>query len=187
MTKSLEKFVSDCRDLLSLKPGLPEKCSALCLSMNQLIKNSPDLLEGFTLKSASKGYTRNLIHLDRQGLFSLYALVWRPGQWTPVHDHGTWGIVGVVSGALHERNFLRVDESAKESCEGVDLVEAGSIILAAAAVTSFVPNPDHIHRTGNPSTEESVVSLHLYGNAMAGFHIYNLEKKTRQWQEVSYK
>ena len=29
-------------------------------------------------------------------LATLFALVWLPGQWTPIHDHGTWGVVGVV-------------------------------------------------------------------------------------------
>jgi predicted metal-dependent enzyme (double-stranded beta helix superfamily) len=29
-----------------------------------------------------------------------------PGQWTPVHDHGSWGVVGVVEGVLEERSYV---------------------------------------------------------------------------------
>jgi hypothetical protein len=42
-----------------------------------------------------------------------------------------------------------------------------------------VPIPDHIHRTGN-ATDTNIVSLHLYGNAMAGFHIYDEHARTRR-------
>ena len=45
---------------------------------------------------------------EKVGL-SLYTLVWNPGQWTPVHDHGTWGVVGIIEGRLDEQSYLRVD------------------------------------------------------------------------------
>jgi len=35
-------------------------------------------------------------------------LVWLPGQWTPVHDHGSWGVVGLVRGVL-ENYYLPGD------------------------------------------------------------------------------
>ncbi len=73
-----------------------------------------------------------------------------------------------------------------DALENINLVQGGVVLLPPGAVTSFVPNPDHIHISGNPSTNDRVVSLHLYGNAMAGFHIYNRSMKTRKWIEVSH-
>lgn len=186
MSENFEEFINYCREIISNENVNSKTYLSLCSKMNSLIENSKDLLEGFKLQSNDEHYTRNLIHIDDQKLFSLYALVWLPGQWTPVHDHGTWGIVGVVSGKLQERNFIRNDKLSKDSRENIELLEAGSVLLSPCSTTSFVPNPDHIHITGNPSQEETVISLHLYGNAMAGFNIYNIDKKTRTWQEISH-
>jgi len=110
--------------------------------------------------------------------------VWLPGQWTPIHDHGTWGVVGVVAGTLKESSFIRIDDKSYDAMEDLNLVAGNLTLLTPGAVTSFVPNPDHIHKTGNPDLEKKVVSLHFYGRAMSGYHEYNLETKSRKWIEV---
>jgi predicted metal-dependent enzyme (double-stranded beta helix superfamily) len=35
-------------------------------------------------------YRCHLLHAEPDGSFSVVALVWRPGQATPIHDHVTW-------------------------------------------------------------------------------------------------
>ena len=117
---------------------------------------------------------------------TLFALVWLPGQWTPIHDHGTWGVVGVLDGTLEERNYIQIDDRDKGKMSDIQLARGGVTLLAQGDVTSFVTNPDHIHVTGNADQKDRVVSSHLYGHAMAGFHIYDTEARTREWVEVSY-
>jgi hypothetical protein len=48
------------------------------------------------------------------------------------------------------------------------------------AVTSFVPNPDHIHVTGVPPERPRAVSLHLYGRMMNSFNSYDVSAGTRR-------
>jgi len=134
-------------------------------------------------------YARNAVYIagstpGGEGL-SLYALVWNPGQWTPIHDHATWGVVGVVRGVLEERNFIRLDQDHSAD-SGIRLVRSGPILLAERTVTSFVPNPDHIHMTGVPGNRDQAVSLHLYGRTMNNFHTYDLDAGTRQRIVVSH-
>ena len=71
-------------------------------------------------------------------------MVWKPGQWTPVHDHGTWGVVGVYQGTFEERGYLRCDLE-QEKREGVELQRGGIVMIPTGGVSTFVPNPDHIH------------------------------------------
>src|SRR3954453_4076872 len=44
-------------------------------------------------------YRQHLLHVADHGAFSLVALVWLPGQATPIHDHLSWCVVGVHEGA----------------------------------------------------------------------------------------
>ncbi len=39
------------------------------------------------------------------GAFSIAAMVWRPGQVTPVHDHVSWCVTGVRQGTGYEEIF----------------------------------------------------------------------------------
>jgi hypothetical protein len=76
-------------------------------------------------------------------------------------DAGTrpWqlGVVGVLEGVLEERNYVRLSPD-RGADEGIHLVRGGVILLGRGAVTSFVPNPDHIHVTGVPPERSRAVS-----------------------------
>ena len=70
--------------------------------------------------------------------------------------------------------------------DGIRLARGGVILLGRGAVTSFVPNPDHIHMTGVPESREMAVSLHLYGRNMNSFHIYDVAQGTRRLINVPH-
>ena len=185
-TYTLDAFIDKCREVMSQDGDPVDRVEALVPSMFQLFHGDTAFLNPEHFVADPDHYARNAIHIDSDGSFSLYALVWSPGQWTPIHDHGTWGVVGVYEGAMHEKNFIRTDLASDTARNGIVLARGGILVLAPGAVTSFVPNPDHIHLTGNPDSENRVVSLHLYGSAMAGFNIYDRTAQTREWIEVRH-
>jgi 3-mercaptopropionate dioxygenase len=136
-------------------------------------------------RSDAEHYARNAIHIDPGGDLSLFALVWLPGQWTPVHDHGSWGVVGIVEGVLEERAMMSVrGEITADS--GIELRRGGIVLLNPGSVSTFVPNPDHIHMTGVPTDRPPCLSLHLYGRNMNSFHIYDVAAGTRRLIDVPH-
>lgn len=158
---------------------------ALAPLMYDLIEHAGGFLQPEHYRSDPAGYTRNLIHEAPDAGLSLYALVWLPGQWTPVHDHGSWGVVGVVEGVLEERSYVRLSPD-RGADEGIELARGGTILLNHGAVTSFVPNPDHIHVTGVPPERPRAVSLHLYGRMMSDFNVYDVAAGTRRRVGVAH-
>lgn len=158
---------------------------ALAPLMHDLIEHAGGFLQPEHYRSDPAGYTRNLIHEAPDAGLSLYALVWLPGQWTPVHDHGSWGVVGVVEGVLEERSYVRLTPD-RGADEGIELARGGTILLNRGAVTSFVPNPDHIHVTGVPAERPRAVSLHLYGRMMSDFNVYDVGAGTRRRVGVAH-
>jgi len=183
---SLELFIQECRQVISANYAPAVNVEKIVPLMFKLLSGDKSFLKPEHFRSDPDHYARNAIFVDDNNLLSLYALVWEPGQWTPIHDHGTWGVVGVHEGVLQESSFIHINASTDQDPDGINLVDGGVILLPPYSVTSFVPNPDHIHVTGNPSPDKRVVSLHLYGNAMAGFHVYDRETLSREWVEVSH-
>jgi len=147
--------------------------------MARLIGAAGGFLKPSHHRSDPAHYARNAIYLAPDRSLSLYALVWLPGQWTPVHDHGTWGVVGVVEGMLEERAYMSIDGEI-HSDHAIRLKRGGLVLLPPGAVSTFVPNPDHIHKTGVPPERSRVVSLHLYGRMMNSFHEYDVDRGTRR-------
>jgi predicted metal-dependent enzyme (double-stranded beta helix superfamily) len=95
-------------------------------------------------------YVSTLLHAE-PGL-SITALVWRPGQVTPIHDHIAWCAFTVVQGVEFETLYQDA---------GDHLVEIGSNANPTGSVSAFAP-PGDIHRVHNVG-RTIAVSLHVYG------------------------
>ena len=180
---SLEEFIANCTNCVA-QSAVPADCvTAIAPLMQRLVTGPKDFLQPEHFQWNAEHYARNEIFVAEDESLSLYALVWRPGQWTPVHDHGSWGVVGVVRGILEERNYVRTD-SHDERMSDITLLRGGVLLLAEGAITSFVPNPDHIHVTGVADDRQEVVSLHLYGREMSGFNVYEVDAGTRRYIDL---
>jgi 3-mercaptopropionate dioxygenase len=182
---ALERFIAESSARSHLQSEPADCVLALAPLMLDLIDHAGTFLEPQHFRSSESGYTRNLVYESPDKNLSLYALVWLPGQWTPVHDHGSWGVVGVVEGVLEERGYVRLS-SDRGADEDIDLVRGGVVLLRRGSVTSFVPNPDHIHMTGVPSERSRAVSLHLYGRTMNDFNTYDVAARTRRRVTVAH-
>lgn len=97
-------------------------------------------------------YRQHLLHVADDGAFSVVALVWLPGQTTPIHDHLSWCVVGVHTGVEHETTYRR---------DGDHLVVTGESVAHPGTVTGLLP-PGDIHRVTN-TAPGTAISLHVYG------------------------
>lgn len=182
---SLDAFIADCRSSVGRCPDPADCVTAIAPLMLRLLYSSRDFLKPAHFRSDPQHYARNAIYIAPEADLSLYALVWLPGQWTPVHDHGSWGVVGIVEGMLEERAYMALDGEITANT-GIRLKRGGSVLLPPGAISTFVPNPDHIHRTGVPDDRDTAVTLHLYGRTMSSFHVYDVDKGTRSLVEVAH-
>jgi predicted metal-dependent enzyme (double-stranded beta helix superfamily) len=114
----------------------------------------PALVDGVAMEPCSDRYARHLLHADPGGRYVLLALIWQPGQMSPVHAHHVWCAFGVVSGVLTEHHFAPGDPPSPRGCR-----------LLGPGETSHGPGvPGLIHRLGNCGTAPAV-SIHAYGAA----------------------
>jgi 3-mercaptopropionate dioxygenase len=115
------------------------------------------------------GYQSHLLYAEPDGGFSVSAMVWLPGQQTPVHDHVAWCVTAVLQGREHEEIFALTDgELAGGELTGGQLAGAGPALRLAArnvnppgSVSAFAP-PGDIHRVRNTG-DVVAISMHVYG------------------------
>jgi 3-mercaptopropionate dioxygenase len=114
----------------------------------------PDILTEAERAGDPDDYQCHVLHVEPDGSFSVTALVWRPGQVTPIHDHVTWCVFGIAQGIEYEELFTL-------AAGGSHLVEAGRNQNKVGAVSGFAP-PGDIHRVRNQGAG-TAVSIHVYG------------------------
>jgi predicted metal-dependent enzyme (double-stranded beta helix superfamily) len=115
---------------------------------------SPDVLTDDQRSGDPAGYRSHLLHAEPDGSFSIVALTWRPGQVTPIHDHVTWCVFGVIQGIEHEELFSLDEDRGR-------LVPAGASANPTGEVSGFAP-PGDIHRVRNVG-DDTAISIHIYG------------------------
>ena len=185
MQAPLDDFIQAAR-ACAQRYSEPVDCvQAIAPLMSRLLGQAEGFLQSAHLRSDPAHYARNAILVAPDASLSLYSLVWLPGQWTPVHDHGSWGVVGVLRGMLHERSYIRLDHG-HQGDENIELARGGVNMLSPGTISSFVPNPDHIHVTGVPDDGALTVSLHLYGRNMNNFCVYDLASRSRKRIDVAH-
>ena len=117
----------------------------------------PALVTAAQCRPQAECYARHVLYGDPDGRFTVLALVWRPGQFSPPHAHHTWCAYAVRAGALSETlyAFDGATSTARPLREAART--AGYVCFAEAGL-------DQIHRLGN-SGAEPAMSIHVYGVA----------------------
>jgi 3-mercaptopropionate dioxygenase len=101
-------------------------------------------------------YRQYLLHCDPLERFSLVSFVWGPGQRTPIHDHGVWGLIGVLSGAELGQRY-RVGDDGRLQADGEEAR------LGPGEIEAVSPGIGDIHRVANAYADRPSISIHLYG------------------------
>jgi predicted metal-dependent enzyme (double-stranded beta helix superfamily) len=117
----------------------------------------PALLAAAQCRAQAGSYARHVLYGDPVGHFTILALVWSPGQFSPPHAHHTWCAFAVRTGTLSETLYAL--DGAHEMALPLRTAEraAGYTCFAQAGL-------DQIHRLGNAGAEPAV-SIHVYGVA----------------------
>jgi predicted metal-dependent enzyme (double-stranded beta helix superfamily) len=115
-----------------------------------------DFLTTEQLEPDPTRYRQHILHVEPDGSFSIVALVWLPGQATPIHDHVSWCVVGVHRGEEYETIY-----DLGGSDDDPYLVIREHTTNPVGSVAALVP-PGDIHMVANAG-DGLAVSLHIYG------------------------
>jgi predicted metal-dependent enzyme (double-stranded beta helix superfamily) len=102
-------------------------------------------------------YRQHVLHVSPDRRLSVVALVWLPGQRTPIHDHVSWCIVGVYEGRERETRYRAVERGGRRWLE-----ETGSIDALPGHVEVIVPYVEDIHVVTAVAAQPTI-SIHVYG------------------------
>ena len=165
----LHDYVRTIEDVLDRHPSNRIIIREVSAATKQLCADDRWLEERFRAGSPDY-YTRHLLHRDANNRFVVLALVWQPGQATPIHDHSCWGVMGIVENSLEEICFDRLDDGKR--ADFAELEQSRGTDVGKGSVAYLLPPYEEIHRIGNVSGKPTV-SLHVYGRDLDEVNVFD--------------
>lgn len=127
--------------------------------LKELLKTDGLIPEQYSHPKEKK-YSQYLLYQPLDQSFSVVAFIWGPGHTAPIHDHLTWGLVGIYQGAIEETRYVKVDNNKGK--DGLTLNISERIIANKHDISTVYPPNSDIHSVRNPYSE-TAISIHVYG------------------------
>jgi predicted metal-dependent enzyme (double-stranded beta helix superfamily) len=167
---NFSNFTEDLENIVHSADSYKNLINASSESMRKLLANN-DLIDNNFISQLLEGSTDCTVYKSNSNGFVVQVFVWEGGAQTPIHDHDTWGIMGIY------RNQLKVTEYALKPLEQPGtfyLDQTQTFIADPGAVCYLIPPDEEIHQIINP-TETLSVSIHVYGKTIDEYNIYDPE------------
>ncbi len=166
---TLPRFIEEAESVVRSAPPEPDILRQLKAAMERLLQ-TPGAVPPEAFTPRQDRFANNLLYRPKDRVFSIMGGNWAPGQTTPIHDHLTWAVVGVVEGQERESIYRRTDDGSDPTRASLELASAR--VNEAGHVT--VLSHTGIHRIDNVSPRPSC-SIHVYGRDIGELerHAYN--------------
>ncbi len=165
----LSNFVQELEHFVTSAHSYREIIDAGANSMRNLLSNR-ELISNDFINGLLSGTERPLVYKSDKNKFIVQVFVWESGSETPVHDHDTWGLMGIY------QNKLRVSEydlKPIQNSGSFSLDETQNYIASEGDVCYVLPPHEEIHKISNNSGSLSI-SIHVYGKTIDEYNIYDL-------------
>ncbi len=101
-------------------------------------------------------YRQYLLHADPLERFSVVSFVWGPGQFTPIHDHTVWGLIGMLRGQEEAQAYAVGSDGQLHAQGAVQRLQPGDIEAVS-------PTLGDVHQVRNAFADRTSISIHVYG------------------------
>jgi predicted metal-dependent enzyme (double-stranded beta helix superfamily) len=123
------------------------------------------------VRSATMFESEIVLYRDPDRMFSVRLYLWGQGDYDPIHDHNSWGVIGTALGTLDIINYRRVDDGSDE--RHAVLEECSQQFIPTGQTYSIFPLNKGIHQTGN-ANDPAIIQVGIYGRNLTGRNYVNL-------------
>jgi predicted metal-dependent enzyme (double-stranded beta helix superfamily) len=174
MNLLMQNFINDVREIVN-EGGGEEVITAKVAEKLEPLMSDPNLLPENLKQPKETGYAVYPVYVAKDDSFSIASVVWGAGKGTGIHDHGTWGVIGIFQGAEREERFMRDQDIPLD--QPANIKELGDRIAPTGDVFVCCTSDKDIHRV-SCATEETTVGIHIYGGNIGTIIRHSFDKET---------
>jgi predicted metal-dependent enzyme (double-stranded beta helix superfamily) len=152
----LYRFLTDIEDIIWQEKDDRLRLQKICPLVRRLLNSSEWILTSFLLPDRETGWSVQMLYDEPDFALTVQTVAWSPQSISPIHNHGSWGIVALIDGA--EKNTFWQRSPTPEFPDRI--VKTGENILMAGDILCLMPNAIHqIEVIG----DEPTISFNVYG------------------------
>ncbi len=155
-TYSIDTFIREVKQILAERGSSDDGLNQIAARMKDLARH-PELAGDEPMGNIHTGSQSKPLYMDDSGLILVRAR-FGPEAMTPIHSHGSWGVIGVYQGRDQYQVWRRLDDGTGAGDAKVELVEER--ILEPGDAVVLPPPPQDIHAQrgyGGEATYEYVL------------------------------
>ena len=181
---TMQHYLEEVSAILDRAAPLREQIALVTAAKKKLVSNGRVLSPELRKIHPTAPYTRNLVHHDQRGRFTVIAILWGPFQETAIHDHFNWCVVGVLEGTAHVTNYDRLDDGSVPG--KAELQIRDSLVANPGSVAALLPPPrSNIHRMANAGRGPTI-SIHTYGDPGTKATVFDLKAGTYEQVDLRF-
>ncbi len=151
----LYRFLTELEDLIATTSDSQTLLTQLCPMVRRLLMRSFWLQGSYREPDPDKGWSVEMLYDEPGFPLTIQMVAWQPGMTSPIHNHGSWGLVAILSGQEKNVFWRQTTMGDRHPLEPVQ-----EHIFAAGDIVTFLPETiHHIEALGT----EPVVSFNIYG------------------------
>jgi predicted metal-dependent enzyme (double-stranded beta helix superfamily) len=155
---SIESFIADAQRVMQSTDDRQRVVDDLRPLLERLMQNPHLLEERFKRDRGNGMYGYNFFHAPDDSL-TINAPAFLKNRPTPIHDHLTWGVIGVYSGQQLTTRYQRYDDTGEPGTTRLETIE--NTVLGPGSTYPLLP-PNDLHRIETVSDEPGI-SIHVLG------------------------
>jgi predicted metal-dependent enzyme (double-stranded beta helix superfamily) len=152
----LYRFLTDLEDILEQEPDDQHRLKLICPLVRRLLNSSTWLLDNYLPPDPDTGWSVLMLYDEPDYPITVQTVVWTPGSVSPIHNHGAWGVVALLSG--QEKNTFWRRSGTADTPDRIEKV--GDRTLSPGDILCLMP--DAIHHI-EARSDEPTISFNLYG------------------------
>jgi predicted metal-dependent enzyme (double-stranded beta helix superfamily) len=160
----LYRFLTDLEDLLAKISDDRSRLQAMYPLVRKLLSSSEWLQFTPIYPSDRTGWEVLTLYDEPSFPLTVQLVTWASGTTSPIHNHGCWGLVAMLTG--EEKNTLwqlkqhSIADMPSDNLFKVEIETIGDLVLAPGDILGIMPEAIHqIEALG----DEPTVSLNIYG------------------------
>lgn len=152
----LYRFLTDLEDVLNQISDDYLRLQAICPLVHRLLDSSSWLEIALLEPDLETGWAVQTLYDEPFFPLTVQLVAWAPGTVSPIHNHGSWGLVALLSG--QEKNTFWQRSPIPKFPDKIETV--GDILLAPGDILCLMPDAiHHVEAIG----DEPTISFNLYG------------------------
>lgn len=152
----LYRFLTDLEDVLEQISDDYLRLQAICPLVRKLLDSSSWLEIALLEPDKETGWAVQTLYDEPFFPLTVQLVAWAPGAVSPIHNHGSWGLVALLSG--EEKNTFWHREPTLKFPDKIKTV--GDILLTPSDILCLMPDAIHHVETFG---DEPTISFNLYG------------------------